>query len=291
MPEVRCALYAGAALGESPWWCQEEQALYWVDSLEPAIKRFVPELGEQASWAVPQFIGGIALRRAGGAVLALGRGVALFDFTTGRAGPLALPSGERGDARFNDGKCDRAGRFWAGSHCTTEPRPPLGSLYCFADDLSSERRETGVSISNGLGWSPDDRTMYYTDTWCRAIYAYNFDLRDGRIERRRILVSVPEERGAPDGLTVDSAGHVWSANWDGWNVTRYRPDGQVDRVVPLPVQRPTSCALGGPNLRTLFITSARDGLTPAELDRQPLAGSILAMEVEVPGVPEPRFAG
>jgi sugar lactone lactonase YvrE len=150
--------------------------------------------------------------------------------------------------------------------------------------------KTGIGISNGLGWSPDNRVMYYTDSAQRTIWAYDFDLENGDISDQRVFARTPAEY-VPDGLTVDAEGFIWSAKWDGWKVVRYAPDGSVDQEVRLPVQRPTSCTFGGTDLKRLFITSASTGLTEAELQNQPLAGSVFVVDTDIMGIPEPRYAG
>lgn len=292
MSEVRLALAIGARLGEGPVWCPREQALYFVDSLAPELLRWHPESGAVARWPVPDLIGSFALRAGGGALLALRHGLFVFDFESGTAEPVVDLSTENPENRFNDGKCDRRGRFWAGNmHFAGLPRQPRGSLYRFEADFGHVRRESGIRTSNGIGWSPDDRTMYYTDTRAERIWAYDYDLETGENTKRRDFVVVDQDAGRPDGLTVDGEGGVWSANWGGWRVVRYRPDGALDRVVEMPVERPTSVMIGGPDLRTLYVTSARDGLSEEARAAQPLAGHVFALDLDVPGLPEPRFAG
>lgn len=291
MAEVRVALDAKAMLGEGPVWCPSEAALYWVDSLAPAVKRFDPATGATKTWPVPDLIGSLALRESGGLVVALRRGFYTLDLKTGATTPVHLPA-EPEDTRFNDGKCDRAGRFWAGTmHFQGMPREPKGALYRMDIDQRVTRMERGIRTANGLGWSPDDRLMYYTDTRTNRIDVYDFDIATGEIANRRAFVHVPLDSGFPDGLTVDSQGYVWSAKWDGARVVRYAPDGRIDRVVAMPVPRPTSVCFGGPDFSTLYVTSARDGLDAAELAKAPLSGAVFAFEPGVKGLPEPRFGG
>lgn len=292
MTEIRVALDAKAQLGEGPVWCPREQVLYWVDSMAPAMHRFDPASGAVKAWAMPDLIGSFALREKGGAILALRKGFYEFDFARGDVRTIAEPEAGS-ENRFNDGKVDRRGRFWAGSmHFAGLPRQPKGSLYRLDPGLSPPRKmETGIRTSNGIGWSPDNRTMYYTDTRAQAIWAYDFDLESGQIRNRRTLAHVPGTTGSPDGLTVDADGFIWSVNWGGSRIVRYAPDGQIERSVMLPVTRPTSCSFGGVDLRTLYVTSARDGLDDAQLAKEPLAGAIFAFEPGMQGLPEPRFAG
>ncbi|MFN2150563.1 MAG: SMP-30/gluconolactonase/LRE family protein, partial [Anaerolineales bacterium] len=199
------------------------------------------------------------------------------------------PEADQPYTRFNDGKCDRSGRFWAGTMDEGNPNT-RGALYRLDPSGDCQIMQAGIGISNGLGWSPDNRIMYYTDSIKHQIYAYDFDLQSGTIRNRRVFAETPQEY-VPDGLAVDAEGHIWSAKWDGWKVVRYAPDGSVDSEIELPVQRPTSCTFGGPELKHLYITSARDGLTAQELARQPEAGNILVLETSTHGLPEPRFGG
>jgi sugar lactone lactonase YvrE len=166
-----------------------------------------------------------------------------------------------------------------------------GTLYRLDPDLSVHVVCTDVHLSNGLGWSPDDRVLYYTDSLRRTIWAYDFDLATGGIENRRIFARVPDDAGVPDGLCVDAQGHVWSAHWGGWRLTRYAPDGRIDRVVPMPVPQPSCPAFGGPDLDVLYVSSAAIGMTPADFARAPDGGGLFALDPGVGGLPVNRFAG
>jgi len=289
-PEVAAAVAARNTLGEGPVWCPREQALYWVDIEKSSLQRFDPQSGAVRRWVLPERIGSFALRENGGAVLALASGFAFFDLETGALERLTAPEKDNPRNRFNDGKCDRAGRFWAG---TMDDRlsQHTGALYCLDPLLSCRRVESGIGIPNSIAWSPDDRVFYFADTMDRVIYAYDFDRAAGMIANRRIFCTMEGQAGAPDGSTVDAEGCLWNAQWDGWRVVRYDPEGRVERIVELPVQKPTSCMFGGPGLATLYVTSAIWDLDEQALARQPLAGALLAMDVGVRGLPEPRFAG
>ncbi len=287
---VRCVQPAGAILGEGPLWCPREQALYWLDIKRPAIFRFDPRAGQTGNWALPSDIGCMALREQGGMVVGLRTGFAFLDLESGAVTPVADPEADRPDNRFNDGKVDRQGRFWAGTLNDAESQP-LGSLYRLDPDGTVTLMQDGAVVSNGIGWSPDDRTMYFTDSVVRTIWAFDFDPGSGAIANRRIFAEAPDGTGYPDGLTVDSEGFIWSAVWDGWRIVRYDPAGRIDREVVVPVQRPTSCMLGGPDLKTLYVTSASIHLDAGALERGPLAGGLFALEVDTAGLPEPRFAG
>lgn len=289
-PVVRCVLDARATLGESPVWDPTAQALYWVDIRAPAVHRYAPAGGATRTWPMPAEIGSLALRQGGGALVALRGGIACLDLETGALAPLCAPEADRPANRFNDGKCDRRGRFWVGS-MSTVGREPAGALYRIDPGGAWHRMADGITVPNSLAWSPDDRTMYFADTPHRVIWTYRHDPATGTLGERRVFAEVPAGAGYPDGSTVDADGFLWNAHFDGWRLTRYAPDGRVDRVVPLPVQRPTCCAFGGPGLDVLYVTSARTRLTEAELARGPLAGGLLALEPGVRGLPEPRFAG
>ncbi len=287
---VTCVLDAAAELGEGPVWDPAQQCLWWVNILAPSINRFDPVRGSSEAIEVPDLVGALALRIQGGLVLALRDGFYRFDPDSRHAEVIVRPQEMQPGDRFNDGKCDRQGRFWAGTmdHEEGEAR---GDLYRLDRDDTVKRFPAGFVVTNGLGWSPDNKTMYFTDSAGRTIYAYDFDAATGDIEKRRIFARVDDDAGVPDGLTVDADGFVWGAHWDGWRVTRYDPTGQVERVVRLPVPRVTSCAFGGADLDVLYITSARIGLDAAALAEAPLAGGIFAMQPGVKGLIEPRFDG
>lgn len=285
--KIKVAYQAEDQLGEGPVWSMAEQALYWVDIERPCLQRWLPETGAYMAWTMPSSIGSFALRQQGGMVVALRDGLYFFDDDGGKLAPICRPEPD-GGTRFNDGKCDRHGRFWAGT-MELKTRTPIGALYRLDSDGRCTLMRPNVTCSNGLGWSPDNGTMYYTDSPTRTIFAYDFDPATGSISRERVFAQDAE--GFPDGLTVDAAGFVWSAKWDGWKVVRYAPDGRVEREIPLPVQRPTSCTFGGPELDRLYITTARTGLAVEALAEQPLAGHLLVLETAVKGLPEPMFAG
>ena len=167
----------------------------------------------------------------------------------------------------------------------------MGVLFRYDPDGSVHRCDAGYQLSNGLGWSPDNRTMYFIDSAPREIYAYDFDLASGEIKNRRTLVRIAEEHGLPDGMTVDAQGFLWVAQWNGGRIVRYDPEGKIERVVAMPVKRPTSVTFGGPDLTTLYITSGTMRMSEAELAAEPQAGDLFALETDIQGLPEPRFAG
>lgn len=288
--QARCVLPATAFLGDSPVWDAAAQVLLWVDMLAPSLHRFDPRTGRDASLPLSTLVSCVALRERGGLIATTQNGFAFLDQATGTLTPLREVEQDRPNNRFNDGKCDRQGRFWAGT-MSMVGEPAAAALYRLGHDLGVQKMEDRIGTTNGIAWSPDDRLMYFTETVRRTIYVYDFDPDCGRISNRRVFAQVPEQRGVPGGLTVDSDGFVWSANWDGWCVTRYDPNGQVERVVPLPVPRPTSCMFGGADLETLFITSARIRLSSSQLAHAPLSGSVFAVPAPARGIAEPAFKG
>jgi L-arabinonolactonase len=287
MTEVEHFLSIHNRLGEGPLWHPDEGALYWVDIDAGCYYCMDPDDDSPRRFDVGLPVGCLAFRQKGGLVAGTQKGLAFFDPEKETLTPIVDPEAHMPETRFNDGAVDRQGRFWAG----TLGRSGGCGLYRLDPDLSLHTMETGISVSNGTGWSPDNRTMYYTDSGPRVIYAYDFDPATGAIANRRPFVDDQDEPGVPDGLTVDSDGFVWSARWDGWKIVRYDPRGKVEREIPMPVQRPTACIFGGPDLDELYITSASVGLDAAAKQQQPLAGDLFRLKTEVKGMPVSKFAG
>jgi L-arabinonolactonase len=288
MPDrsVRVVVHDTALVAESPMWSAERESLYWLDGRRDAVYRLNTRDGTRSEWATPSKVNGLALA-SGGLIVAMKSGIALLDTSSGTFERIAEP--ERGNARMrmNDAKLDRAGRFWFGS-MEDDGAAPIGRIFVLAGDGTLRVADEGFTIPNGFAWSPDNRRMYLADSKLRAIYQYDFDLETGTARNRRPFVAtVP--LGAPDGATTDAAGYLWSACLGAFALARYAPDGSVDRTVELPVERPTSVMFGGPELKTLFVTTASRALSPEALAAQPLAGAVLAIDVDVPGLPEPVF--
>lgn len=279
-------------LGESPMWHPQEQVLYWCDIPGRRLHRLDPATGQARHWDFPVEPASVAPALDGTLRLAMRDGLWRFDPATGERVRLAAPPYDPAVERFNDGKCDPQGRFWIGT--IYEPRdPPLAALYCW-DGGALSRRADGITVSNGLAWSVDGRTMYWSDTKAHAVYAFDFDPVDGRLSRRRTFVEFPRRvpgqpldnyGGRPDGAAVDSEGCYWVAMFEGQRLLRLSPAGEVLREVRLPVRCPTMPCFGGSDLQTLYITTAREKRPQEELDQQPLAGCVLAMRVSVPGLP------
>ena len=284
---VELVIKADAELGEGPVWDARSSRLAWVDILSKRILLTDVLTGDTEAIAVPLHVGAVAPRAAGGFVAALQDGF----WVVGDGPPRRIaPIGEaRPELRFNDGKCDPAGRFWAGT-MAYDQAPGTGALY----RLDADGRATGmlhdVTVSNGLAWSLDGATMYYVDTPTQRIDAFSFAAASGEISDRRPAVQIPAELGKPDGLTIDERGGLWVALWGGGALHRYL-DGRLDRVVKLPVRQPTSCAFGGADLDELYVTSAWEGLSTADRVAQPLAGAVFRVRPGVRGLPVAVFAG
>lgn len=290
MSEVRCIWPAARSLGEGPVWHEGEGALYWVDIEQPAILRFDQATGRTAIIEVPERIGCIAFRQGGGLIAGLQSGFAHVNLEPFHISPIVDPEATLPGNRFNDGKCDASGNFWAGT-MDIDMQEPTGTLYRLNPAGQAQAMDAGYGVTNGPAWSPDGSILYHNDSKARCIYAFDCDVHAGTIDNKRCFLELSEADGFPDGLTVDRDGFIWLAHWGGSRVTRFTPEGGVDRVIPMPVSQVTSCAFGGPDLRTLYITSARVGLDDATLAREPLAGGLFAIEVDATGLPANRFAG
>jgi sugar lactone lactonase YvrE len=289
MYEVEHLLPVQNQLGEGPRWHAPTQTLYWVNIRRGEYFRYTPATGAVETFNVGQPLGALAFRASGGFVLAVRDGIAFWD--KGVLKMIASPESGKPGARFNDAVVDRQGRFWAGTIAEGGMKgDSTSSLYRLDPDGSFHTMETGITVSNGIGWSPDNRTMYYADSERRLIYAYDFDAATGAITNRRNWVRTPEPE-VPDGLVVDTEGCVWCAKWGGWKITRYDPEGKPMSEIALPAQYITACTFGGPALDELYVTSAWDRLSPAERAGQQLAGDIFRIRVGVKGFEEPCFAG
>ena len=284
--DVELVLAANDELGEGPVWHVDEQALYWVDIDGLRYHRLEPISSRHDVIVVGEKVGSLALCQNECVVLATDRGFSFFDPAENTLTPIGDPDAHKPETRFNDGAVDRAGRFWAG----TLGDGKNNNLYRLDPDGTIHRVETGIDISNGIGWSPDNRTMYYVDSMPGLIYAYDFDLASGDITHRRNWVDRSGQRGLPDGLTVDAEGFIWVAIWDGYCLERYDPAGKLERRLTMPVQYPTSMAFGGAALDELYVTSALCEI-PVE-ERRPGApdGGLFRIRGAGRGLPEPRFA-
>ncbi|HEY7609733.1 MAG TPA: SMP-30/gluconolactonase/LRE family protein [Alphaproteobacteria bacterium] len=285
---VPCITATRSALGECPVWDERAQALYFVDIEAPALFRLDPASGAVKRWPMPAKLGSFALDGGGGAVLALATGFARFDLATGALAPIANPLADAADHRLNDGAADPAGRFWSGSmHLST--RRATGKVFC-CEGGSARVVYDGFFVPNGFAWSPDGTRFFLNDS-PRAMFVAEFDAASGRAGPPYVFADVSAAPGYPDGMAVDAEGFLWNARWDGGGVARFAPDGRLDRFIPLPVSRPTSCAFGGPKFDRLYVTSARISLDAATLAREPEAGGIFALDPGVAGLPARRWRG
>jgi len=287
-PQVACVADVKAVLGEGPIWVAREAALYWVDINGEKIFR-LDDQGTVRSWDTPMRIGSLAPRAGGGFVAGTNQGLAFIDLDAERYEVFANPEGDLPDNRFNDGKVDRQGRFWAGTMDNRE-REANGTLYRLDADATLATIDTRYRVTNGPAFSPDGRCLYENDSSRQVTYVFDLD-ETGQASNRRELIRFGQGDGYPDGMTVDAEGCLWIAFWDGWCIRRFSPEGERLAEVRTPVQRPTSCMFGGEDLKTLYITSARRDLQGTDLDKQPLAGGLFAARVGVSGIAELPSAG
>lgn len=284
-----CRGTAGALLGEGPLWHDGEQALYWVDVHGAAVHRRDPVTDRIRSWRTPFRIASLARRRSGGFIGGSERGLVAIDSGFASFTILAEPEPDRPGNRFNDGKTDRIGAFWAGTMDDAEVAAS-GALYRFAADHSWTRIDDGYRVTNGPAFSPDGATLYHADSARQQVYRFDVDA-DGSVGERRLFAQFRVGEGYPDGMTVDAQGCLWIAFWDGWCVRRLAPDGERLAEIAMPVQRPTSCAFGGAGLDILFVTSATVGLDAAALAGQPEAGGLFMVATGATGIAETPFSG
>jgi sugar lactone lactonase YvrE len=290
---VELVLDAKARLGEGAVWDADRQLLYWVDIEGYAVHAFDPATGRDQSFALGDSVGTVVPRAKGGVALTLGRAFATLDLETRRLSVLVEPGEEkaRRGNRFNDGKCDPRGRFWAGTMAVSEATA-AGALYRLDPVGSVHRMLEGVSISNGIVWSLDRDLMYYIDTPTREVAVFDYDDPTGAIANRRVAARFPAGHGWPDGMTMDAEGLLWVAEWDGGCVSRWDPaTGKLARRIKIPVSRVTSCAFGGPDLEELYVTTAWSRLDPDRRRAQPQAGGLFRLRPGVKGVPAFSFTG
>lgn len=287
---IECIYNQPALLGESPLWDADLQLLYWVDIEKSTLHSLDPRTQQHRVWTMPSEIGCIGLRAGGGLVAALRNGFAKIDLPSGQVSMINTVLTDADGVMFNDGKCDRAGRFWAGTKDLAEQND-IGALYRLDASGQVTEMDRGYTVANGFAWSPDNSILYVCNSAARIIYQFDFDIKNGTLNNKRIFATLPPESGYPDGVTVDSEGGVWNAHWDGWRVTRYLPNGKIDEVIKMPVRRPTSCCFGGPNMTTLYVTSASTRLSAEELKEDKFAGCVFSVDVGIKGLNETKFLG
>lgn len=284
-------LNAQATLAECPVWSVEEQVLYWVDILAPSLNRFDPATGDNSAWTLPEHIGCFGRRARGGFIAGLRSGIWFLDDQGQPTECIASPVSDTRISRFNDGRVDPWGRFWAGTLHEPQDRP-AAELFRIDTDLTCHTISGDILISNGVAFSPDRRWAYHSDSPQQVIYRYPLDPESGAVTgEREVFHQFPPDSGYPDGAAVDVEGCYWIAMFEGHRIVRFSPDGEILAEYPIPVPCPTMCAFGGPDLKTLYVTSAREHRTEEELAQWPQAGNIFAMPVDVAGLPEPYFSG
>ncbi|WP_160151526.1 SMP-30/gluconolactonase/LRE family protein [Microbulbifer sp. ALW1] len=290
---VHCVWDAGATLGEGPCWVAREQAIYWVDINQFQLHRLCTVTDQRRSWHIADQITALAPRRNGGFIATLRDGFALLEIPQlgdrVHIKKLGGPEKDLAGNRFNDGKADSKGRFWAGSMDDSELNP-TGALYRLDSDCRWLKMDDHYIITNGPAFSPDGHTLYHTDTLGKVIYAFDLTA-DGRIGNKREFFRFDGSSGFPDGMTVDEEGCLWVCHFAGWGITRISPRGNIVGRIELPVANVTSCTFAGDKLDTLYITTARKGLNHEQLAQQPLAGGLFRVEPGVRGIAPGIFSG
>ena len=290
--KVECAAQIEATLGEGPIWSVRERCLYWFDMYQAAIYRYRPTEGTNERLPLPEIghVGGLVPRARGGLVMGAAAGLVFYDPVRGTIEPFVDPRNGRRDVLYNDAKADRFGRLWISTYHEpgTEPRAALYRIDPYGRVSTPVDR---LIVGNGPAFAPDGRTLYIAETMHGVIYAYDLDPESGAVGSRRLFAEVPSTSGFPDGMTVDHEGGLWNAHYGGGRITRYHADGRVDLTVAMPVPFVTSCMFGGPDLSTLYVTSASSELSPSQRAQAPLSGSLFAIETPFEGLPEPEFSG
>jgi sugar lactone lactonase YvrE len=285
---VQCVADVHAVLGEGPVWVAREAALYWLDIKGRKIFRLGDD-GSFAQWPTPMRVGSLAPRRNGAFIAGTDEGIAIVDPAADRFEIVANPEEALPGNRFNDGKVDRRGRFWAGTMDDSE-RDSTGTLYCVGPEFAWSVIDKDYKVTNGPAFGPAGDVMYHNDSARQVTYAFDLDA-EGHASNRRTFLQFGPGDGYPDGMTVDAEGGLWIAFWDGWCVRRYSPDAQWIETVRMPVQRPTSCAFGGRDLDRLYITSASIDLDQNALKMQPNAGGLFMLTPGVRGLADVPYDG
>lgn len=280
-----------AHLGEGPVWDEKKEKLWWVDILSGNVMCYSPIEKENRVFDIGEFVGAGALRDKGGLILALQSGLYFFDEDSGETEKITDPEAGLPGNRFNDGKCDPSGNFWAGT-MAHDQSARKGSLYRLNTDLSVDRIMSGITISNGLAWNPDDGKFYYIDTPTMEIRSYDYDESTGELSGKSVVRVIDDGDGFPDGMTIDRDGYLWVALYAGGKVIRINPEnGNTVFEIHLPVPKPTCCTFGGINLDELYITTCRENMSGKDLEEAPLSGSLFKAKVPFSGLPVNRFGG
>lgn len=290
MAEIEQLTSKPAMLGEGPCWHATEKVLYWVDIWGKSLHRFNPANGNDEQWEIGEMVGTVAPRQRGGLILGLERGFAFFEPDSQSI--ERLPALEDDTVtRFNDGKCDPLGRFWCGSMDQKE-ETSIGTLYRLDSDQKVQPIEQDLGISNGMGWNPDRTAMYHIDSPTKTVFKYDYDSETGNVTNRRPAFKLGPDDGWPDGMTTDSEGMIWLAEWAGARVCRRNPDsGEILTQIDVPAPHTSACCFGGENMNELYITTARKGLTDEQLEQYPMSGCLFRAKTNVVGSDTYAFAG
>lgn len=287
MPQIKIGkasllIDAKNQLGEGPLWHPDENILYWVDITPGLLNCCHLPTGRIQQWQMGSMIGTVTLVYPEGLLVALETGIYWFSPCNGLQKLADFPEPADLSNRFNDGKCDPSGRLWVGT-MSKKVLPHAGNLYCF-NGKEYKHKLTGLTISNGMAWSADQRKFYFTDSADRTVKEFDFDIQTANISSERVIIETPEKMGVPDGMAIDCEGKLWVAHWGGFCVARWCPEtGELLEKIELPVPHVTSCAFGGEDFQMLYITTARDGLTNSQLKKFPLSGGIFQIKPEVKG--------
>ncbi|HAD60561.1 MAG TPA: SMP-30/gluconolaconase/LRE domain protein [Planctomycetaceae bacterium] len=280
-----------AILGEGPLWDDQAQVLWWIDIIGRRLRRFDPSNGSNQTFELPEKPGTVVLGTDGLLGLAMQTGFYSFDPATEHLIQIADPDSHEPETRFNDGKCDPKGRFWAGSMEDKETGKLIGSLYSLSDGVCT-KHFGGIGVSNGIVWNSSADTMYYIDSPTRKVDAFDYDLTTGAVSNRRTVINVPDGLGYPDGMSIDVNDKLWVCMWHGWAVIQFDPEsGEIMQKLDVPVRNVTACAFAGPDLQELYITTSRHGNDDVGLDDQLDAGGLFHTRVNVQGTGFARFAG
>ena len=278
-------------LGETPIWVPEEKLLYWVDIGSHTIFRIDVNTNEYESFMPDMPVRGLCRRSSGDWLVVTDAGLAFWDPSSNSCEFIVDPYADQQYLQFNDGAIDRQGRLVVGSYNSDQLDAPDGSLYRLDTDGALHKLDKSLVLSNGIALSPDGKTLYVSEMFAHKITAYDYDIESGTTSDRRVFVAIPEDVGKPDGLTVDSQGYVWAAHWGGWRVTRYDPDGKLEREIRFPTELVTCIGFGGENLDELYVTTAWYNLSDRQRKDQPLAGDLFRIQTDITGITEPVFEG
>ena len=289
MSKVEIAYETKAELGEGPSWDSEQKVLYWTDIANSVVHVYHPIEGTNETIPIGQNVGAVVVDEHGDLIVATEYGLHRYIMKEKKLELIEDPEVGMSQNRFNDGKCDAKGRFFAGT-MDKGGSSPTGSLYCLNSDMKVEKKLSDLTISNGLAWNMANDTMYFIDTPTRKVFVFDYNLETGEVTNQREVITFPEELGNPDGMTIDTEDKLWIAGWGNGKLSRWDPvKGELLAVFEVPAKQVTSCAFGGDNLDTLYITTARIGLNEQELEQWPLSGSLFRLKTDVKGLAANRF--